>query len=662
MATSEDALIFTVEGMEYTVEMQALARQSSAPLGLWLDNLIDATRHGITQPEVDAFLAAATGRNFYVVYTGNLTRLVDWYAILRLSTRWSFDALRNRAITCLEIWAPPSEKLFLARAYDVTQWLVPAFTALTLRTDPPSLTELRRCDPKDIALIKSARNDIDHQRLSNDESTVASHLARALGISTSVTPASRKPVMKALTGPGVPSLFSSSHDITTLDDFLFMTMRPEEAMDRVEPETVDELARAISNAPEFLSGTAEERRVYAVRAAHIALGALSRGARQPTFLEVGPRFVKSILQISKHTERIFAGALQSLDARFATFTHSPTELPRRDKYKIMPHKVTPSVYRTSMKNVQEFVATLLQQGSLRDNRWKRLRQSPFLSSQSHSLLEATLPLHKPLGEPAATHSQLERETDSNAYVIVADDPDAPIPSLHASRPSELDTTVGSIPNTVSARPGQIVCNDEPIIIAGNHIPSPVDYAVAAVLAGHYDAGVSHFTSDNTATIWSKLSERASFQPHQPEPAQGEHRIAPVSQLARAILRRAFRDQGFVLVPIGTDVLTRMTRGAPWLGRDLNSTFRALLNRWKEFENASGDYTLVKVDAGRYMSDKSPSSIGSQVYRERMERGRMFICAVAEKDAFVGCEVATRATARRAAELAQGRRIGYLTRS
>ena len=97
------------------------------------------------------------------------------------------------------------------------------------------------------------------------------------------------------------------------------------------------------------------------------------------------------------------------------------------------------------------------------------------------------------------------------------------------------------------------------------------------------------------------------------------------------------------------MLVRITSDAPWLSRDLAGSLRASLERWKQFENANGDCATVKVDAGRYMSDDAPASVSAQVYRERMERGKAVIRAIAENKVFVGWEKAMRATARRATE-------------
>ena len=44
-----------------------------------------------------------------------------------------------------------------------------------------------------------------------------------------------------------------------------------------------------------------------------------------------------------------------------------------------------------------------------------------------------------------------------------------------------------------------------------------------------------------------------------------------------------------------------------------------------------------VDSANYMSEDPPASIGNTVYGERMERGKEVIQAIAEEQAFVGCE-------------------------
>ncbi|KZV76530.1 hypothetical protein PENSPDRAFT_422682 [Peniophora sp. CONT] len=659
MANIGDTLVFSVGGKEYTVEMSVLMRQTSMPSSFWLGELSDATQHGITQPEVDAFLAAAAGHNFYVVYTANYTRLEDWYAVLKLSTRWSFDALRNRAISSLEKLITPSEKLFLARAYDVPQWCIPAYTLLALRADPLSVAEVRRLDAEDVVLVTSAREDILHQRLSKDAASVTSHFSRALYIiSSKLTPEPNSDPAKASTRSAVPSLFPTSNlnspaiivsspSCTTVpyqtspsralpsagvDISFFTAGKFDEAVKLITPDTVDDILRALSASSGLFPATVWKPDNK--HAAHIVLAAMRHGIQDAPFLHIGPRFVHSVLRILGRTESIFAGALQSLNVRFAEFTRSPDRVPKQDKYAIMPPSLTSSAYRACMRNAQAFVVALLQEGHLRSYKW--IQQLRPLFPENSFPLNAILSPPEPTGEqanPVAAQSQAS-QTMLNDYVIVADDPDVPSPSLQIHHSPEFNTAARG-PEAVRNGLESLLPTDEPKVILESDVQPTIDSIVAAILAGDYDAGVSHFTPDNIGAVWLALSERAPFQPNHPEPTPGDHRNAPVSLLARAVLRRAFRDSSFALLPTGTSILAQATAVAPWLSGDLMSTIEAVISRWKKFEAARGVYSYLKVDPGCYMSDGPPSSIGNDVYKERMERGRNVIQTLAKEAALVG---------------------------
>ncbi|KZP28467.1 hypothetical protein FIBSPDRAFT_779866 [Athelia psychrophila] len=74
----------------------------------------------------------------------------EWTSVLRLSTMWGFESLRDLAISTLSnLFSVPSftsdldpvERACLARDYDVDEWLVPALNALAQREDPLSVQE-----------------------------------------------------------------------------------------------------------------------------------------------------------------------------------------------------------------------------------------------------------------------------------------------------------------------------------------------------------------------------------------------------------------------------------------------------------------------------------------------------------------------------------------
>lgn len=65
-------------------------------------------------------------------------------AILRLSTMWEFDAVREYAIRTITTWrdeVSPATLIRLGLAYGVSDWLVPAYTQLCRRSMSISLEE-----------------------------------------------------------------------------------------------------------------------------------------------------------------------------------------------------------------------------------------------------------------------------------------------------------------------------------------------------------------------------------------------------------------------------------------------------------------------------------------------------------------------------------------
>ncbi|KAI0030323.1 hypothetical protein K488DRAFT_26616, partial [Vararia minispora EC-137] len=104
----------------------------------------------VTSTELDAFLSVLYPENFTV---GDLTEQIEWIAVLKLATQWSFQSIRHLAITKLDPLVSPMDRLLLARAYNVQIWVDVALHALCIREEPLSLPEIRRMAYIDIALI-----------------------------------------------------------------------------------------------------------------------------------------------------------------------------------------------------------------------------------------------------------------------------------------------------------------------------------------------------------------------------------------------------------------------------------------------------------------------------------------------------------------------------
>ena len=88
-----------------------------------------------------------------------------------LSTRWSFASIRKLVLRSIE---PPTahDRLLLARAYSVNEWVVPALSALCERTKPLTLSEARQVDIEDVVLVSAVWEDIRSHMLQVDAAEI----------------------------------------------------------------------------------------------------------------------------------------------------------------------------------------------------------------------------------------------------------------------------------------------------------------------------------------------------------------------------------------------------------------------------------------------------------------------------------------------------------
>jgi hypothetical protein len=69
----------------------------------------------------------------------------EWTSVLKLSTMWGFDDIRDLAIQCMSLLSiDPIERAALANEYSIDQWLLPALNELAQREEPISIEEARR--------------------------------------------------------------------------------------------------------------------------------------------------------------------------------------------------------------------------------------------------------------------------------------------------------------------------------------------------------------------------------------------------------------------------------------------------------------------------------------------------------------------------------------
>ena len=77
----------------------------------------------------------------------NLLSPEEWASVLKLSTMWHFQDIRERAIKALENVTPSMDlvdKIVIARKFAVSSWLVPSLHALVQREKPLDLSEGNR--------------------------------------------------------------------------------------------------------------------------------------------------------------------------------------------------------------------------------------------------------------------------------------------------------------------------------------------------------------------------------------------------------------------------------------------------------------------------------------------------------------------------------------
>ena len=70
----------------------------------------------------------------------------EWISVLKLATMWAFQAIRQAAVLNLatQLQADPIEKINLAQAYSIREWLVPTLNVLAQRKEIINTAEADR--------------------------------------------------------------------------------------------------------------------------------------------------------------------------------------------------------------------------------------------------------------------------------------------------------------------------------------------------------------------------------------------------------------------------------------------------------------------------------------------------------------------------------------
>ncbi|KAF9262674.1 hypothetical protein L218DRAFT_867238 [Marasmius fiardii PR-910] len=103
-----------------------------------------------------------------------LRTIEEWISILDLSTRWDFTSLRELSITrVFQVLDDPSDRIVLGIRYDVTDWLVSAYTELCERKEPLTLEEGRKVGVDIAVTIAQVRHKIRYNsNLNRDHDSI----------------------------------------------------------------------------------------------------------------------------------------------------------------------------------------------------------------------------------------------------------------------------------------------------------------------------------------------------------------------------------------------------------------------------------------------------------------------------------------------------------
>ncbi|KAI6040624.1 hypothetical protein EDC04DRAFT_3140241 [Pisolithus marmoratus] len=103
----------------------------------------------------------------------------QWVSVLRLSTMWEFDELRNVAIQHLDQPSPsfnaadtpppfnPVDKFALASKYEIKEWYLPALLTLARRSKPISIEEGHRIGFENALKVAAVREELKMMRVMN---------------------------------------------------------------------------------------------------------------------------------------------------------------------------------------------------------------------------------------------------------------------------------------------------------------------------------------------------------------------------------------------------------------------------------------------------------------------------------------------------------------
>lgn len=117
-------------------------------------------------------------RSFSRARSSTVNTVDNWSAVLRLATMWSCADMRLLAIEQLTELAPPVEKLALSLAYDVPEWRIPSYVALSLRPEILAGDEAEKLPVRDVLRIASAREAVRDGRVAATPEAITNYFVQ----------------------------------------------------------------------------------------------------------------------------------------------------------------------------------------------------------------------------------------------------------------------------------------------------------------------------------------------------------------------------------------------------------------------------------------------------------------------------------------------------
>jgi len=112
---------------------------------------------GIRAKDFDIFLSILYPPKFGVYAATNVD---EWNSVLDLASKWKFESIKALAIEKLAVIASPIDRIVLGRRYEITEWLVDAYTAACERSSALTLEEAGRLGLEDVVKISFLRQEI----------------------------------------------------------------------------------------------------------------------------------------------------------------------------------------------------------------------------------------------------------------------------------------------------------------------------------------------------------------------------------------------------------------------------------------------------------------------------------------------------------------------